>query len=81
MYARGPRCHRRRVREDKTDADTYILMGQNYLELFNRDNRREHLGGARDSLEQALRLQPGHERGGEVKKQLAMIRELLPVVR
>jgi tetratricopeptide (TPR) repeat protein len=71
----------RAVREDKSDADTYILMGQNYLELFNRDNRREHLGGARESLEQALRLQPEHERGREVKKQLTAIRELIPLVR
>jgi tetratricopeptide (TPR) repeat protein len=69
------------LKEDKTDPDTYILLGQNYLELFNRDNRREFLQPARQNLEQALTLQPEHERKTELKSQIAQIRELLPVVR
>lgn len=69
------------VKEDNADPDTQILLGQNYLELFNRDNRKEYLGPAQKSLETALRLQPGHERQSEVKKQIAAIRELMPMVR
>jgi tetratricopeptide (TPR) repeat protein len=69
------------VKEDQSDPDTQILLGQNYLELFNRDNRKEYLGPAQRSLETALRLQPRHEREGELKKQIAQIRELLPLVR
>ena len=57
------------------------MLGHNYLELFNRDNRREYLGPAQRSLETALRLQPRHEREGELKKQISQIRELLPLVR
>ncbi|MFN7926036.1 MAG: caspase family protein [Bryobacteraceae bacterium] len=68
-------------REDQSDADTQILIGQNYLELFNRDNRREYLGSAKQSLEAALRIEPQHERQGELKKQLVQIRELMPLVR
>ncbi|MEZ5356713.1 MAG: caspase family protein [Bryobacteraceae bacterium] len=71
----------RALKEDKSDADTYVLMGQNYLELFNRDNRRDYLGSARESLESALRLEPKHERERELRSQLVQIRELLPVVR
>ena len=71
----------RAVKEDQSDPDTQILLGQNYLELFNRDNRREYLGPAQRSLETALRLQPRHEREGELKKQISQIRELLPLVR
>lgn len=71
----------RAVKEDQADPDTQILLGQNYLELFNRDNRREYLGPAQRSLETALRLQPRHEREGELRKQIAQIRELLPMVR
>jgi tetratricopeptide (TPR) repeat protein len=71
----------RSVKEDQSDPDTQILLGQNYLELFNRDNRREYLGPAQHSLEAALRLQPHHERESELKKQIAQIRELIPLVR
>jgi tetratricopeptide (TPR) repeat protein len=71
----------RALKEDKNDSDTFILLGQNYLELFNRDNRRDYLQLAQDNLQQALALQPDHERKGEVKSQIAQIRELLPVVR
>ncbi|MEZ5404329.1 MAG: caspase family protein [Bryobacteraceae bacterium] len=71
----------RALKEDKSDADTYVLMGQNYLELFNRDNRRDYLGSAQESLESALRLAPWHERQRELKSQLGQIRELLPRVR
>jgi predicted Zn-dependent protease len=71
----------RSVKEDQSDPDTQILLGQNYLELFNRDNRKEYLAPAQRSLEAALRLQPRHEREGEVRKQIAQIRELMPLVR
>lgn len=71
----------RAAKEDQSDPDTQILMGQNYLELFNRDNRREYLGNARQNLESALRIEPQHERRGELLKQIASIRELLPLVR
>jgi tetratricopeptide (TPR) repeat protein len=71
----------RALKEDKSDPDTYILRGQNYLELFNRDNRSDYLKSAQNNLEQALSLQPEHERLTEVRSQLVQIRELLPVVR
>ena len=71
----------RAAKEDQADPDTQILLGQNYLELFNRDNRKEYLSPAQRSLETALRLQPRHEREGELRKQIAQIRELLPLVR
>jgi tetratricopeptide (TPR) repeat protein len=69
------------LKEDKSDPDTYILLGQNYLELFNRDNRRDYLQPARRNLETALALQPDHERRVEIKSQIGQIRELLSVVR
>jgi tetratricopeptide (TPR) repeat protein len=69
------------AKEDESDPDTHILLGQNYLELFNRDNRRDYLQPARRSLERALTLHPDHERKAEIKSQVGQIRELLSVLR
>jgi tetratricopeptide (TPR) repeat protein len=71
----------RALREDRTDPDTYILIGQNYLELFNRDNRRDYLQPAKQSLEEALKLHPEHEQRNGVRSQISQIRELMSVVR
>lgn len=75
-----PWCDRS-LKEDPADVETHILLGQNYLSLFNRDNRRDQLLGAQRHLEQALRLQPAHQQAPQLKAQVVQIREFLPLVR
>lgn len=75
-----PWCERS-LKEDPSDVETHILLGQNYLSLFNRDNRRNQLEGAQKHLEQALRLQPAHQNAPQLKAQITQIREFLPLVR
>lgn len=75
-----PWCERS-LAEDPSDVEAHILLGQANLSLFNRDNRKDQLLGAQRHLEQALRLQPAHQNAPQLKSQLVMIREYLPVVR
>lgn len=75
-----PYCERS-LKEDPADVEAHILLGQNYLSLFNRDNRRDQLAGAQKHLEQALRLQPAHHNAPQLKAQITQIREFLPLVR
>jgi tetratricopeptide (TPR) repeat protein len=66
---------------DKTDATTYNMLGTVFMELFNRDNRRDYLVKAQESLQQALSINPDADFAKEAKQNLTQIREFLPVLR
>jgi tetratricopeptide (TPR) repeat protein len=66
---------------DKTDATSFNMLGTIFMELFNRDNRRDYLVKAQESLQQALAINPAADFAKEAKQNLVQVRELLPVVR
>ena len=66
---------------DKNDATSYNMLGTVFMELFNRDNKRDYLVKAKDSLEQALAINPAADFAKEAKQNLVQIREFLPLVK
>jgi tetratricopeptide (TPR) repeat protein len=65
----------------KNDATSYYMLGTVFMDLFNRDNRRDYLVKAQDNIQQALSINPAAEFAGDAKKNLTQIREFLPMVR
>ena len=51
------------------------------MDLFNRDNRRDYLVKAGDSLAMALQLSPDADFAPEAKQNLKQVKEILPQVR
>ena len=69
------------IAADKNDATTYNMLGTVYMDLFNRDNRRDYLVKAEGSLAMALQLSPEADFAGEARQNLRQVREILPKVR
>jgi tetratricopeptide (TPR) repeat protein len=69
------------IASDKNDATSYNMLGTIYMDLFNRDNRRDYLVKAQDSLVTALQLSPDADFANEAKQNLKQVREILPQVR
>ena len=68
------------IAADKNDATSYNMLGTIYMDLFNRDNRRDYLVKAQDSLAMALQLSPEADFAPEAKQNLKQVREILPQV-
>lgn len=66
---------------DKSDANAHYLLGTVYMDLFNRDNRREYLVKAEQSIARSLDLNPEAGFSKEARTNLARVREILPRVR
>ena len=66
---------------DKHDPYSWNLLGTAYLDLFNRDNRKEYLLKAEANIRKALELNPDAEFAAEANTNLKQIREILPQVR
>ncbi|HEY3743513.1 MAG TPA: caspase family protein [Bryobacteraceae bacterium] len=69
------------IAADKNDATSYNMLGTIYMDLFNRDNRRDYLVRAQDSLSTALQLSPDADFAPEAKQNLKQVREILPQVK
>jgi len=80
-YLRAREYCERAISSDKGDASSYYMLGTVFMDLFNRDNRRDYLVKAQDSIQQALSINPAAEFAGDAKKNLTQIREFLPMVR
>jgi len=66
---------------DKHDPYSWNLLGTAYLDLFNRDNRKDYLLKAETNIRKALELNPDAEFAHEASANLKQIREILPQVR
>lgn len=66
---------------DKHDPYSWNLLGTAYLDLFNRDNRKDYLLKAEANIRKALELNPDAEFAHEASANLKQIREILPQVR
>ena len=71
----------RAIANDKTDATSYNMLGTVYMDLFNRDHRRDDLVKAQDNLTIALRLNPDADFALDASRNLQQVREFLPRVR
>lgn len=80
-YLRARDYCEKAIAADKNDGTTYNLLGTIYMDLFNRDNRRDYLVKAQDSLAQALQLSPDADFAPDAKRNLIAVREILPQVR
>jgi Tfp pilus assembly protein PilF len=69
------------IANDKNDATSYNMLGTIYMDLFNRDNKRDYLLKAQDNLVTALQLSPEADFAPEAKQNLKSVREILPQVR
>lgn len=65
---------------DKNDATSYNMLGTIYMDLFNRDHRRDYLLKAEDNLVTALRLNPDAAFARTAADQLKQVREILPKI-
>jgi tetratricopeptide (TPR) repeat protein len=66
---------------DREDANATYLLGTVYMDLFNRDNRRDYLVKAEQNLAHSLSLAPNADFAREAKLNLGRVREILPMVR
>jgi tetratricopeptide (TPR) repeat protein len=66
---------------DKEDATTVYWLGTVFMDLFNRDNRRDYLVRAQESIQRALAINPDADYAAEAKQNLVQIREILPRVK
>jgi hypothetical protein len=57
------------------------MLAECYTRLFNNDNRRDYLLGAKNNLEAVLHINPNIETAGVLRQKLKEIDELLGVVR
>jgi tetratricopeptide (TPR) repeat protein len=80
-YLRAREYCEKAISTDKNDANSYYMLGTVFMDLFNRDNRRDYLMKAQDNIQQAVAINPAAEFAGDAKKNLTQIREILPLVR
>lgn len=78
---RGSQWCEKAIAIDKHDPYSWNLLGTAYLDLFNRDNRKEYLLKAEANIRKALELNPDAEFAAEANTNLKQIREILPQVR
>lgn len=69
------------ISNDKNDATSFYMLGTVFMDLFNRDNRKDYLVRAQESIQQALSINPDAEFAKDAKQNLVQIREFLPLVR
>lgn len=69
------------ISNDKNDATSFYMLGTVFMDLFNRDNRKDYLVRAQESIQQALSINPDAEFAKDAKQNLVQIREYLPLVR
>jgi tetratricopeptide (TPR) repeat protein len=69
------------IANDKSDATSYYMLGTVFMDLFNRDNRRDYLVKAQENIQQALSINPAADFAKDAKQNLVQIREFLPLVR
>ena len=69
------------ISNDKNDATSFYMLGTVFMDLFNRDNRKDYLVRAQESIQQALAINPDAEFAKDAKQNLVQIREFLPLVR
>ena len=80
-YLRARDYCEKAIAADKNDATSYNMLGTIYMDLFNRDNKRDFLVKAQDSLAMALQMSPDADFAGEARQNLKQVREILPQVR
>lgn len=78
---RGSQWCEKALAIDKFDPYSWNLLGTAYLDLFNRDNRKEYLLKAESNIRKALELNPDAEFAHEARTNLKQIREILPQLR
>ncbi|MCC6590372.1 MAG: caspase family protein [Bryobacterales bacterium] len=78
---RGSQWCEKAIALDRNDSYSWNLLGTAYLDLFNRDNRKEYLVKAETNIRKALQLNPDAEFATEAKSNLKQIREILPQLR
>lgn len=69
------------ISNDKNDATSFYMLGTVFMDLFNRDNRKDYLVRAQENIQQALSINPDAEFAKDAKQNLVQIREFLPLVR
>ena len=80
-YLRAREYCEKAITSDKNDATSYYMLGTVFMDLFNRDNRRDYLVKAQDNIQQALSINPAAEFAVDAKRNLTQIREFLPIAR
>ncbi len=78
---RGAQYCEKAITVDRQDPYSWNLLGTAYLDLFNRDNKREYLVKADTSIRKALELYPQAEFAKDARAHLVQIREILPLVK
>ena len=69
------------LRIDQNDVDSRLLVAEAYAGLFSQDNRRDYLLKTKDTIAEALHLNPDQEKAPVLKAKLKEIDELLTSVR
>ena len=80
-YARAVKYCRDALATEHDDPETFLLLAECYAGLFTRENRRDYLLEAKDSLDSVLRINPNIEQAAVLRKKRAEIVELLGQVK
>jgi tetratricopeptide (TPR) repeat protein/uncharacterized caspase-like protein len=67
-YLRAVSYCKQSLAAEHDDPDTLVLLGECYKRLFNRDQSREYLLEARNSIASALRINPNIDKAADLRK-------------
>lgn len=76
-YLRAIRYCKQSLDTEKDDPDTLVMLGECYARLFNRDNSRQYLLEARNSIASALRINPNIDKAPDLRKREAEIDDVI----